>query len=405
MDPRGGRRRLVPVGPGCASKPTVLSGGPVRMAMASPAFVELASGLVTAMGQRLDSAKPIPEGLALQTGDGFLYAFFEDPNQVSLESVRRLFVEGDELPLHLVVLTPGHLPLAISAEVGRRGGTLVEGSRFHELVRQLGLEVFLGDEPRPTPPHARRLLPSAQQLDAIMARARTWLDWGVPALALRFYRQAALLKPEFLPARVGIGRSLLALGLVPDAERAFDELLAVHPEDVEARLGKAAALGALARPHDEIAVYRALLAEDQARLEVRAHLVAALIALADWRGARIELEALLERTPEDAQLRFLHAVALEHTGAAREGERERANARFLGLPYDREVSLCQHLGIPVAPPPVSASTLAPGPTRPKARPRPTQKGRPPARRAANPPSARSKRASPQSAGRTPRKGK
>ncbi len=337
--------------------------------MASSAFVELASALVEAMGQRLDAAKPIPEGLALRTGDGFLYAFFEDPNQVSFESVRRLFGDGDELPVHLVVLTPGRLPLAISAEVARRGGTVVEGNQFHELARQLGLGTFLGEEPKPPGAAARRLLPSAQQLDNIMGRARTWLDWGVPALALRFYRQAASLKPEFLPAKTGIGRALLALGLIADAERTFDEVLAVRPDDVDARLGKAATLGARDRPHDEIEMYRALLAEDQARLEVRAHLVAALVDLGDWAGARIEIEALLAGTPEDAQLRFLHGVALERTGEKGEGARERAEARTLGLPYEREAALCQHLGLPVPPKPAAEGTgAAPIPTTPTVRP-------------------------------------
>jgi hypothetical protein len=61
--------------------------------MATPAFIELASGLIEAMGQRLDAAKPIPEGLTMRTEDGFVYAFFEDPNEVSLTSVRRLFGE------------------------------------------------------------------------------------------------------------------------------------------------------------------------------------------------------------------------------------------------------------------------------------------------------------------------
>ncbi len=331
--------------------------------MATPSFVELAGALVEAMGQRLDAAKPIPEGLALRTGDGFLYAFFEDPNQVSLESVRRLVSADDALSPHLVVLTPGRLPLAIVAEVGRRGGTVVEGSRFHELVRQLGLGTYLGDEPRAPPTPDRRLLPTAELLDVAMARARTWLGWGVPALALRFYRQAAALKPEFAPARTGIGRSLLALGLVTDAERAFEEVLAAHPDDVDARLGMAAAAGAQARPDDEIAMYRTLLAEDQARLEVRAHLVAALIDRGDWAGARVEIGALLERTPEDAQLRFLHGVALERTGAPADGKRERAEARTLGLPYDREVALCQHLGLPVPPAP---RPTAPAPAPPSA---------------------------------------
>jgi tetratricopeptide (TPR) repeat protein len=319
--------------------------------MATSTFVELASALVEAMGQKLDAAKPIPEGLALRTGDGFLYAFFEDPNQVSLQSVRRLFGDGDEIPPHLVVLTPGRLPLAISAEVARRGGTLVDGNRFHELARQLDLATYLGEEPRAPTASERRLLPSAQQLDAIMGRARTWFDWGVPALALRFFRQAAALKPEFLPAKTGIGRSLLALGLVEDADRIFDEVLAVRPDDVDARLGRAAAFGARDRPQDEIEVYRALLAEDQARLEVRAHLVAALVDLGDWAGARVEIEALLAGRPEDAQLRFLHGVALERTGKPEDGARERAEARTLGLPYEREVALCQHLGLPPPPKP------------------------------------------------------
>jgi len=373
--------------------------------MATPAFVELASSLVTAMGQKLDAVKPNPEGLVLRTGDGFLYAFFEDPNQVSLESVRRVVGEGDTVPARLVVLTPGHLPLAISEEVARGSGTLVEGSRFHELVRQLGLEVYLGEGPRPTPPAARRLLPSAQQLDAIMGRARTWLEWGVPALALRFYRQAVGLKPEFLPARVGIGRALLGLGLVTDAERAFDEVLAIQPVDVDARLGKAATLGAQDRPLDEIAVYRALLAEDQARLEVRAHLVAALIDLEDWRGARIELEALLERTPEDAQLRFLHGVILDRTGASREGERERAEARALGLPYEREAALCQHLGLPVPVRPEIVGSTESLAASPRVPPRPAKRRPAVSRRAPSARRAPPKRAASPPPRRPPRKSK
>jgi hypothetical protein len=362
--------------------------------MASVPFVELSSALVEAMGQRLDAAKPIPEGLVLRTGDGFLYAFLEDPTKVSLETISRLFESGDGVPVHLVVLTPGHLPLALSAEVVRRGATLVEGSRFAELARQLGLESYLGEEPRAPPRESRRLLPSAHQLDAILSRARTWLDWGVPALSLRFYRQASDLKPGFIPAKIGIGRSLLALGLTTDADRVFDTVLAARADDLEARMGKAAVLGARALPKEEVEVYRALLAEDQARTEVRAHLVAALIDLGDWPGARTEIEAMLARTPEDPQLRFLHAVALSHTGHKGLAEEEREEARRLGLSYEREAALCQHLGLPAPPraeevlvpsgPPSPAKTrsspasrkpprtaiLAPVKTRPKSRIRP-----------------------------------
>ncbi|HXW67384.1 MAG TPA: tetratricopeptide repeat protein [Thermoplasmata archaeon] len=331
--------------------------------MASPTFVQLAGGLVEAMGQRLDAAKPLAEGLVLQTEDGFLYAFLEDPDQVSLESVRRIAGEGVG-PARLVVLTPGRLPLAITAEVLQRSGTVIEGARFAELARQLGLESLMGEEPRRPPEPRNRLLPSAQLLDAVMGRARTWLDWGVPALALRFYRQAAAMKPGFLPARIGIGRSLLGLGLLDDADRLFAEVRATRPDDLDARLGQAAVLGARAKPREEIAIYRALLAEDEARVEVRAHLVAALVDLGDWAAARVEIEAMLERTPEEPQLRFLHAIALERTGPADASERERAEARRLGLTVERERALCQHLGIPLPPlPGEAAGPPARGPAR------------------------------------------
>ncbi|MGA8543353.1 MAG: tetratricopeptide repeat protein [Thermoplasmata archaeon] len=353
--------------------------------MASPSFVQLSSGLVEAMGQRMDAAKTIPEGLVLQTEDDFLYAFLEDTDEVSLDTIRRILEVGDAAPTRLVVLTPGHLPLAITAEVLQRSGTVVEGARFEELARQLGLESMLGEEPRPRPPPRPRLLPSTQLLDAAMNRARTWLEWGVPALSLRFYRQAAGMKPEFLPAKIGVGRSLLGLGLTDDADRVFMEVIAVRPTDLDAWLGKAAVLGARARPKEEIEVYRALLAEDDARVEVRAHLVAALVELGDWAAARVEVEAMLNAAPEDPQLRFLHSVTLLHTGEKEAGAHEREEARALGLPFERETALSLHLGLP--PPPIApgtpASSVAPPKRAPKARVRrPPTPARPTSPRAA-----------------------
>ncbi|HTW77082.1 MAG TPA: hypothetical protein VMG14_04880 [Thermoplasmata archaeon] len=356
--------------------------------MASPTFVQLANGLVEAMGQRLDAAKTIPEGLVLRTGDGFLYAFLEDPDRISLEAIRRIAGEPSAEPLRLVVLTPGRLPLALTAEVLQRSGTLIEGARFSELARQLGLETYLGEEPRPPAEPRARLLPSAQQLDAVMGRARTWLDWGVPALALRFYRQALDMKDGFGPAKIGVARSLLGLGLVDDADRTFQEILAEHPDELDARLGRAAVLGARARPHEEIAIYRTLLGEDEARVEVRAHLIAALVDLGDWPAARVEIEAMLQNSPEDPQIRFLHAVALERAGESAAAGRERSEARSLGLTLERETALCQHLGLPPPAPPAGtegavrrpppARARSPAPTRARPSPRPSRAG-PPAR--------------------------
>jgi tetratricopeptide (TPR) repeat protein len=372
--------------------------GRLRQVMASTPFIEFASALVQAMGQRLDAAKPTDEGLVLRTGDGFLYAFLEDPARVSLEAVRKLVSGEAGGSARLVVLTPGRLPPVLAQELGRAGGTLVEGARFAELARQLGLGSWVGEEPRARPPDDRRLLPSALQLDDVMHRARVWLEWGVPALALRFYRQAIDLKPEFGPAKAGLGRALLALGLPDDADREFDEILASRPQDVDARLGKAAVLGARSRPKEEVALYRKLLEEDAARSEVRAHLVAALVDLGDWRSARIEIEAMLTRTPEDPQLRFLHGVALGRTGSSALGAADRDEARRLGLPYEREVALCQHLGLPSPPRPVAVEVPPP----PAARRAPAA---PPASKPVPPPEKAKSRRVPSPAHRAARKRK
>ena len=354
--------------------------------MATTAFVQLSGGIVEAMGQKLDAAKPVPEGLVLRTGDGFLYAFLEDPDQVSLDTIRRVLESGEGAPAHLVVLTPGHLPLAIQSEIQQRAGTLVEGARFEELARQLGLESMLGREPRPPGAARPRLLPSAQLLDAVMNRARTWLEWGVPALALRFYRQAVELKPGFLPAKIGVGRSLLGIGLTEEADRIFGEVLTVRPNDLDAWLGRAAVLGARSRPKEEIEVYRALLAEDDARLEVRAHLVAALVELGDWAAARVEVEAMLANTPEDPQLRFLHSVTLLRTGERENSERERNESRRLGLTPERETALCLHLGLPAPVPPGTGVTVAAlrAPKSSRARAKPPRKSSATSRRRSRP---------------------
>ena len=360
--------------------------GDVPNLMTGPAFSELVSRLITAMGQQLSAVRRIPEGLLLKTGDGFLYAFLEDPTQVSLVTVQKLIAEVGDTPMKLAILTPGHFPLALTQEVISRRGAVVDSGRFTELARGLDLGSFLGDEPRPAPPETKsRLLPSAQQLDVMMHRARTWLDWGVPALALRFYRQAATMKPEFAPAKTGIGRALLALGLPDDAERAFKEVLTVSPDNLDARLGEAAVLGARGRPDEEVRAYRKLLESEPTHLEIRAHLVAALIAESRWPDARRELGTMLETTPEDPQLRFLHAVSLWKTGATSEGDRERDHARSLGLTWERERALYDHLGLPPPPPPTEAAT----PPSPRAAPSLTS----PPGRAKAPPKVRSVRKS------------
>ena len=354
--------------------------------MAEPAFAELVSRLVEAMGQQLSSLRRGPEGILLRTNDGFLFAFLEDPSVVSLEVIRRLLDQVEGAPPKLVVLTPGRLPLALQAELKEKGATVVDAHRFSELVRELGLESFLGEGARAEPaPTGARLLPSARQLDGMMHRGQHWLNWGVPALALRFYRQAAAFKPEFLPARDGIAHALLGLGLVEDADRVFGEILASHPDDVDARLGKAAVLGARGHVDQEVRIYRQLLEEGPSRVNVRTHLVAALIAEGHWPEAREEVEAVLGQSPEDPYFRFLHSATLLKTGAVDASQTERQLARALGLPPERERALCEHMGLPAPefprpPPTLPAPAEAPSSGAPSGSPPPAPSPSPEAER-------------------------
>ncbi|MCI4318792.1 MAG: tetratricopeptide repeat protein [Thermoplasmata archaeon] len=333
--------------------------------MAVPNFGEFVGRLVDAFGEQMEAVRPVGDSLWVKSRDGFLFAFVEDPNRVSLEEVGRMFQEVGSSPAHLVVLSPARLPLAIGADVVQKGGTLVEGQRFLELARGLGLEIYLGEEPRAAVPRDRgRLLPSAQQLDLVMERASDWMNWGVPALALRFYRQALQLKPEFTPAQAGMGRSLLALGLREDADRTFDEILAAHPGDVDARLGKASVLGARGDVAGEVRVYRSLLSERDDQPTVRAHLLAALLTEKQWSAARDEVRTMLRSAPDDPSLRFLLGVATALGGNESVGEREKQAARALGLTWEREKALLDHLGLPAPPPPVPGSEPPPRPRRP-----------------------------------------
>jgi tetratricopeptide (TPR) repeat protein len=335
--------------------------------MAHPGFPEFVGRLVEAMGQSVAAVRPREELILLRTPDGFLYAFVDDTTLLSLEHLRRLFGEVPDTPSKVVVLTPDRIPLALGTEIVRLGGTLIEGSRFTELAKTLGLGEELGEPPRANvEPRRARLLPSARQLDEVMARAETWQAWGVPALALRFYHQAAELKPEFAPAKIGVGQSLLTLGLPMEAERVYEQVLRANPGNVDAQIGKAAVLGATGKPDKEIAAYRALLAENTRRPDVRAHLLAALLDARAWSDARKEVEAMLEGMPDDPRLRFLHSVTLERTATAAEAHRERERARALGLPYESERVLCEHLGLPVPPPPEVPPPTGSAPTSERA---------------------------------------
>jgi tetratricopeptide (TPR) repeat protein len=328
-------------------------------AVPDPKFGPLAEGLVEAFGQEMGASRRVPEGLLLRTEDGFVYAFVERGATLDTESAQRWTEETGSDARRLVVLSPDRLDPDAGRALARARATIVDGDRFRTLARGLGLGEYLGEPPsaEELPPEGPQL-PSARRLDETMERARAWSNWGVPALALRFYRRASELKPEFLPARIGAARALLDLGLVDEADRAFAEIERQEPDNLDARIGRAAALGARGRLEEEVATYRALLNEDPSRVAVAVQLVATLVDHHRWSEAKPEIERLLRRAPEDARLRYLHALALERTGDPGRALEARAAARRLGLTETAERGLLEHLGLPVPPAEPSAAPAA-----------------------------------------------
>lgn len=294
-------------------------------------FVELVRDLLAAMGQELEAARPVPEGLALRTQDGYLYVFVADPSRGSVDSVRRWTAEADVPDERLVVFSLRALPSYWGPEIVRRGGTVVAGGPFERLVRDLDIDTPLVP---PEPSGGRRpsnYLPSVRQLEAEMQRAETWYSAGVLPLAARFYGAAALLKPEYVPALRGWARAQAGLGNWAEALTGWDRVLELLPQDLEGRLGRATARGGVGHRTEELRELRQLAAEFPESTEVRVALMAAWVDREDWVAARTEVEALLDRSPSDPRLRYLHAELLERTGMEPAARDEREAAARLGL--------------------------------------------------------------------------
>lgn len=308
-------------------------------------FVQLVRDLVEAMGQQLDAARPIAEGVALRTTDGYLYVFVEDAERVSAESIDRWCREGAISVEQLYVFSIPPAPRSWAPEVEQGGGKLIAGSDFRRLADELGIDSPLVEKDPSIHRPIGSTLPSAQGLDAEMRRAQTWATAGVMPLAAKFYERAARLKPEFLPAWVGLARSQTSLGAWEAAEGSWHRVLSLDPGSLEARMGLASVAGNRGNPGQELASYRAILTERPDFTPARVGLVATLIDQRAWLPARREIEKLLELAPSDPRLRFLHALAMERTeGITQESSDERSRARELGLAPEEEAELARSFG-------------------------------------------------------------
>lgn len=301
-------------------------------------FVRLVGEMLEAMDQHLAEARPVRDGFVVRSTDGFLFVFAPRAERVSPASVRHWLEEGAALPERLVLFSPEPLPGPVRDEVDRGGGTLVAGPSFANLLRQLGIDPSALGPARALEPSAGHYLPTVEGLEAIIGRARSWEESGVPALSLRFFRQAAALKPEYVPALLGVARSLAMLGVWKEADRAWRDVLAIHPGDVDAQLGRAAVLGALGRTAAEIDAFRRLVRDHPELTAGHAGLLAGLIESERWPEARAETEVMLRASPSDAHLRLLSALACEAAGDLEGAGLELNTARALGLTPEQEAS-------------------------------------------------------------------
>jgi tetratricopeptide (TPR) repeat protein len=318
--------------------------------MASQHFAELVDEIARAFGQGGRQLKETPDGLYLRTPDGIVYAFFEDPARLTAAVAGRLLKNQGEDLSRLVVLSLSPLsPSSIDA-LEEGGAAVVAGERFLRLLDGLELTRFVeGGSAAPSEPDAeRRVLPTADRLDKTMERARLWMAWGVPAIALRFFDEAVRLKPEYVPGLLGRGMALLALGAIDPAEEAFEEALGHSPGDEEARIGLARITGARGDPEGEVEELGKLLKEDPRRLRTRAHLVAALAPQGRWKEVSAHVEEFLTLVPQDPYFHALASVCGERLGQKETAQRERRAADTLGMTPALWKSLREDLDRPVA---------------------------------------------------------
>lgn len=304
------------------------------------AFAQLVRDMIEAMGQHLEAARPIEEGMALRTADRYLYVFVSESKRSSAPAVGRWCAEADTLPDHLVVFALEPLSADLGDAVRSGGGRLIEGPDFRRLVDELGITTPLIEHDPSIHRPVGSALPSAREMDADMVRAQTWYAAGVLPLAARFYTAAVRLKPEYVDAWSGLARTETALSQWAEAERAWERVLSLEPASTEARLGLAGIAGARGNIAEEVAMYLAVLHDHPSHLPTRISLVAALIDRKEWGPACREVEQAIPAAPADPRLRWLHALLIDRSNGDRaRAEAERSEARRLGLTTEDELEL------------------------------------------------------------------
>lgn len=310
------------------------------------ALTRIVESITTSFGQKLTEAKRANNMTFLSTPDGFLYTILDDPTTVSPKDVATVVTNGLRNFKHVVLLSSHTLPPDLTGSLPSSKVTIVQGERFEQLLRSLDIQDIPDAKPKVDEP--RNVLPTADKLDKLMRLGRDWSDNGVPALATRFYNEAAKLKPEYVPAILGLGEAYLALGLLEPAQESFDRVLELQEGNVAARLGRARVHGLHGRVKREIEELERLLRETPGSVNVRAHLLAALVEAGRWQEALMHIDELIRVAPNEGRFHAMKAALLHHTGETLLAKKEERMTLTLGVSGEdlKLVYATMHLEVP-----------------------------------------------------------
>jgi hypothetical protein len=340
--------------------------------MASTRLVET---IAESFGQRLTDAKKAGSTTFLSTPDGFLYAFVEDPEHLTRAYISTMVDKGLKDFKHIVILTSGKVPTELLPPLHTKKISVIEGAQFSHLLEVLGVQGPTGVPATSATTSPQSVLPTAQRLDRLMHIGKEWSEKGIPALSARFYADAVDLKPEFVPAYMGLGESYMALGLNELAKETFDRVLRLQEGNVQARVARARLQGLAGRVKQEIADLKSVLRETPGSAVVRAHLLAALVEAGEWQEALEHVDELIRLAPREGRFHAMRAACLYHLGMDKDALREARAAVATGMVKEEVYQIYETMH--QEPRPIPALRIAPPAPRPAPpKPAPPSRARP-----------------------------
>jgi tetratricopeptide (TPR) repeat protein len=136
-------------------------------------------------------------------------------------------------------------------------------------------------------------------------------DWAKSA---EHFRKAVELMPRHPESRLGLGRALVRLGRLNEAEKEFAEVVRQHPTHAEARVHYAAALAATGKPDQAIEQYQVALTLRPSYAEAREGLGCVLVQLGRDAEAIPQLRQALAIEPDLPRARSCLETAQRRQG-------------------------------------------------------------------------------------------